>query len=195
MERSDRIIAGEPTTGVPAHCGVLRTPCAGYKMGRSADVVQWQNASFPSSRRGFDSPHPLKRRVLTERVTTVAIAQLRRLLRSPVSRSSPQRWRPRRGWTVPRSLHDRTKQYPEVGHEQGPPTASTSWAASSFSGIISAPKPRRASMTPGSTGQSDRDPGAGRRHTPAGPPCRSSAPGGSAPRACERGGEAGPAPP
>jgi hypothetical protein len=25
----------------------------------SADVVQWQNASFPSSRRGFDSPHPL----------------------------------------------------------------------------------------------------------------------------------------
>gem|GEM_PF-6128379 len=25
-----------------------------------AGVVQWQNVSFPSSRRGFDSPHPLQ---------------------------------------------------------------------------------------------------------------------------------------
>src|SRR5438128_6422492 len=27
-----------------------------------AGVVQWQNASFPSSKRGFDSPHPLRRK-------------------------------------------------------------------------------------------------------------------------------------
>ena len=37
------------------HCGfaALEWPSAG--------VVQWQNASFPSSKRGFDSPHPLFR--------------------------------------------------------------------------------------------------------------------------------------
>jgi hypothetical protein len=33
-------------------------PSTGRKAAR-ADVVQWQNASFPSLRRGFDSPHPL----------------------------------------------------------------------------------------------------------------------------------------
>jgi hypothetical protein len=27
---------------------------------KSAGVVQWQNASFPSSIRGFDSRHPLQ---------------------------------------------------------------------------------------------------------------------------------------
>src|SRR4051812_21576203 len=34
------------------------------KISRSAGVVQWQNGSFPSCIRGFDSLHPLHRRMI-----------------------------------------------------------------------------------------------------------------------------------
>ena len=43
-----------------------------------AGVVQWQNASFPSSKRGFDSPHPLSApvRVLGTRRRSAANAEI-----------------------------------------------------------------------------------------------------------------------
>ena len=51
-----------------------------------AGVVQWPNASFPSSKRGFDSPHPLSRppiRAMGNQTKTLAVAGVRRFAERP----------------------------------------------------------------------------------------------------------------
>ena len=49
--------------------GAARYTCDPRRLrsGGHAGVVQWQNVSFPSSRRGFDSPHPLRADLSDER--------------------------------------------------------------------------------------------------------------------------------
>src|ERR671919_1999178 len=57
MVRSERIIGW----ALPSGGSLLSGSPPPLYSGLAADVVQWQNASFPSSRWGFDSPHPLDR--------------------------------------------------------------------------------------------------------------------------------------